>query len=443
MRINKKVVLGFFAGGVLLTACMVPEQEDPFTRLPEEQTQTLQGEVFPFSVSIPTRTTHRLEKDGKLVAFLASDIVRLDDFEEREVEVRGVFRNEKMRQIFWVEGIKLLDSDTQNPEEEKTHERFVTKTFTFLYPNMWEYSTAPNGTAYFLDKNDENRLVFLTFVVEDVRAQDVPEDPNVLIANMAGQKEILTDESGKRRERITLTSNLYNKKYTFTFTPSDENPDREKEFRRLMSSFVEGAENVDAAVKEDLRKAAEREAAQARKEAEAARMKELERQAEEDATNAGVDTPPNAPDETPTPTDEPEEPEIPAENEPEPDSPEPTPVPEDGSYTNLIDENAFGYESSAWNFSIRVPYGFWFRNYGAMENALIRIGFSNEAFESARDVKFWMDIVETKNPVQTLQEDTLEGGIVIDVPRDEETQFRLYGPAQFRDAMRSIADSIE
>ena len=150
---KKTFFFGLVAALLTLTACVLPEQEDPFERLPEEHLETIEGKLFPFSVSVSTRATHRLERDGKLVGYLASDLVQLAEFEGQDVLLEGVWRNEKMRQIFWVEGIKVAVLAVKN-EEETGPERFSTKKFTMLVPSNWEYSLAPNGVAYFLNKED-------------------------------------------------------------------------------------------------------------------------------------------------------------------------------------------------------------------------------------------------------------------------------------------------
>ena len=98
-RMKQKLIFGVLFAALVLSACVFPEKNDPFSRLPEEAVETLEGEIFPFSVSVSTRATHRLENEGKLVAYVASDIARLSDFEGREVEIDGVRRTEKMREI--------------------------------------------------------------------------------------------------------------------------------------------------------------------------------------------------------------------------------------------------------------------------------------------------------------------------------------------------------
>ena len=102
MKFAKKrwVLWGILVIAVVVTACVPPAKEDPFSRLPEEEIETLEGEVFPFSVSVSTRATHRLESNNRLVALLASEIVRLEDFEGQEVEMDGVRKRKKCGRFF-------------------------------------------------------------------------------------------------------------------------------------------------------------------------------------------------------------------------------------------------------------------------------------------------------------------------------------------------------
>ena len=90
---KKTFFFGLLASLLTLTACVLPEKEDPFERLPEENLETIEGKLYPFSVSVSTRATHRLERDNKLVGYLASDLVQLAEFEGQEVMLEGVWRN--------------------------------------------------------------------------------------------------------------------------------------------------------------------------------------------------------------------------------------------------------------------------------------------------------------------------------------------------------------
>ena len=453
-----RVILGFTFLAVGLSACVFPEKNDPFERLPEEQTEILEGVVYPFSVSVSTNATHRLEADNKLVAYLASHIVRLEDFEGREVEVEGVKRDEKMREIFWVERIKVLDTDIEI--EEKTEERFSTRNFAFVYPSHWKYSQAPDGTAHFTDKNDVAQRVFLTFEVQEMKRADQHVDPDVMIANLAGTKKLTTDDTGKERQEIILFSNLMDKKYRFVFTAQYEDFDRKKDFYKLLNSFIEGEENVAAILEEDKKVEAEREA-------QILALEEQKRLAEE--TSLAQEQ------ESSEETEEPsmieklfgnDEPETPMSEVPETDKTNKTPeeliaeveagtdtgtestqteVDLGGEYTNVIDARAFYYESSYYRFSMKVPFGFWFQNFGPSNDKLAEIGFSDAGALTGRDsAQFRLLILGTTTPISSLTEQQDESGnLVIDFPRNDTSHFRFIGKAQYRDTMRSIANSMQ
>jgi hypothetical protein len=440
---SKRFLGACFVTAILLSACVFPEQDDPFERLPAEETETVIGEIFPFSVSVATRATHRLENEGKLVYYLASNIVRLDDFVGRKVELDGIKRSEKMREIFWVEAIRLKDLDEKS-KDEKIENRFKTKRFTFVFPENWEYSTAPDGTTHFTKKDDPARRVFLTFTVEDVSRDDKKNDPNVLISNLAGIKKIETDEMERERQSIILFSNIFDKKYKFVFTANFEEFEKKKDFFRLLNTFIEGEENVLAAVEKDLKNVAEREAEKIKEESKIIGS-------EEKMLPAVVVSPEERKgilsrmfgEEIPEELLEPEE------KTEVPDTIE-TVVEEKSkptnlsiAFTNLIDARAFIYESAYYNFSMKVPYGFWFRNFGASENRVAEIGFSDEAFEEKSGAKFFLVIIGDENP-PTVFSEKLEGDqLTIEFPRGEKSFFRIYGPSRFRDAMRSVQSTVE
>jgi len=393
-------VFAFILVSLLLTACF-GEQEDPFTRLPEEPTETLEGRVFPFSVSVSTQATHRLEKDGKLEAYLASKIVHLEDFEGREVSVEGVRRAAKMREVFWVESIKV--KDVKQGKDGPKDLFFQTKSFGFTYPEGWEYTTAPDGTAHFIDRSDEARRVFLTFSVQDLDKEDEDKDPNVLIANMVGIQET-SEDMGQNRRTITLISNLYDRKYVFLFRTRFEDFEKKTAFFKLLNSFVEGESNV--------------------RRAEEKYQKALA-QAESDKIN-GTEVPVVTPD-------------------PKPEAPkaEPVPTQTSASFNNLITEKAFLYESSYYGFSMKVPWGFWFRNFGQNESTLARIGFADNEMSGEEDSEFWLEILGDQDPVTAFSEQRDGEQLILEFPRNNNSFFRMTGPESFRDAMLSIHSTIE
>ncbi|MCF7846929.1 MAG: hypothetical protein K9M51_02710 [Candidatus Gracilibacteria bacterium] len=438
----KKFFWTFLVIAVVLSACVIPERDDPFQRLPEEEYETLTGEIFPFDVSVSTRATHRLEKNQKLVALLASDIVRLDDFVGREVELDGVFRTEKMREIFWVDVVRVQDVPQEIDEDALT--RFETRTFSFVYPSTWEASTAPNGTVHFIDKTDEARRVFLTFKVEDITKEDKRSDPNVLIANLAGVKKTTSDELGRERQNISLFSNLSDSKYVFEFTSLFEEFDRKKAFFRLLNSFVEGAENVQKAKQADLKQKAEEEAEklQAQKQAvqpeETSQSTETEKEIEEKTDEGGFFSRLFGSEKgEEVETDESEVEEV-FQSEVVAEEPK--------NFTNLIDARAFPYTSEYYGFTMKSPWGFWFRNFGDNDTKLMRMGFANHEISTESDVQFWLEIVGDKRPTSKYIEKRTgpENNIVeIKWPRSGTSYFQLVGPEEFRDAMLSVQGTVK
>lgn len=420
---------------LFLTACVWPEKSnDPFERLPEEKLQTIEGTIYPFSVSVKTSATHRLEKDNRLVAFLASKIVRLEDFEGRKVELDGMMRTEKMREIFWVEAIRLQDIISLE-ELEPDSKRYATNSFSFTHPSHWEYTTAPNGTVYFKDRNDAAGRVFLTFTPSELESGDTNIETNVLISNMAGTKEISTDDSGSERQELELFSNISNQKYSFLFLSPFEDFERKQAFFKLLNSFIEGEEKVKEALEADKKEEAERQ----EKQAEFLRLQELLEQLQ----NGGLEVDEEDEDSDDEPLD------VTNQEEEAPSVDAPVSKPADtavdfelgSDFTNIIDDRAFYYESSHYQFSMTSPYGYWFRNFGPVEGAIAKIAFAKQEITSLAMADFSLNIVSgdyTGQPVETL-----EGGVLtIKAPRSDKTYYEVTGSPLHRDAMWSVVSSI-
>ncbi len=427
--------------GVLLTACVFPEQEDPFERLPEEPLEVIDGRLFPFSVSVSTRATHRLEKEGKLVAYLTSDIVQLSEFENREVELDGVWRNEKMRQIFWVEAIRVTDIAEEETGEKNPIVRFTTKKFTFQHPGEWESTLSPDGVAYFVNKNDPSRRVFFTLKVEDYSPEAIQIKPNILMNGFAGIKEVDNETSGKEKEVVTLFSNLGNKKYVFEINHNFDDFDTKKQFLDVLNSFVEGEEQVQKVIADEQKALAEAEAAKlAEEEAAAEAIEEVVEETEEAEVSfldklLGKDGETSEKQKTEEPI-ETEVKEVAVVEEPA------ETIIETGEYTNLIDERAFYYENKTYNFSLSVPFGLWYRHYGPGYANVTEMGFADEPLNSRDDVKFWMRIINKEKPPEEIDEIAVAGQVTVIKKRDESSVFEFNGPIQFRDQMRSMAEVI-
>jgi len=435
------LALLFIAGTALVGCELQLPTADPFER--EEQVlQTIEGEVFSFDISVATQATHRLEKEGRLVALLASDIIPLQKFENREVKLQGTYKTEKMREIFWVEGIELL-ALTEEEEQDMTEERFLAKDFTFLFPANWEYSTAPDGTAYFAEKGDPAKRVFLKFSVSELTREDRKLDPNVLIANLSGHKKSSNDDLKREEQDIALFSNVNrDRKYSFYFVTQFEDFEKKKQFFALLNSFIEGEEAVQTQKEEDLRIQAQKILEKVKEEEERQKLEAIqaefeeeeivEAQTEEEGLFSKIIDKISQTEE-----DVPEEElieEIVEEKRLEEEK-------EKWAFDDLIDGRAYPYTSKGLRFSMKIPFGFWFVNYGAVGDTLGTIGIANNELGGLADADFVLEVIEATGGVDALSQETLEDGrIVIKFPREgfENSHFQLVGPAEFRDAMLSI-----
>ena len=444
--LKKKTLFGILFGAILLSACVFPEQDDPFERLPEEPLDTIAGELFPFAVSVSTRATHRLEREGKLVGYLTSDLVRLEDFEGQAVELQGVWRTDKMREIFWVESVKVAG---EAEAEDSGETRFTTKNFTFLYPSSWDYTESPDAKLFFVDKNDPNRRVFLTFAVEQFSPEAERIDPNIVLGSLAGTKEILPQEGTREKENITLYSNLGTDKYVFQANYSFDDFDKKRALLSLLESFVEGESQVATVLEGEKIKAAEAEAEklqesaqQATLEAKAKLVDEIVDPADETFLEKLLDKSPAAAE-----TDPVEEPtEIIVESDPVEEVQEAikeaVTLESVQTFKNLIDARAYSYSSPAFNLSIKTPFGHWFQNFGALGGSLFAVGFADNAIGGTEDVDFWLRGKTGTPPAATTA--VIQGEeLVITKKRTETSLFEMRGPVQFKDAMWSVLESIE
>lgn len=426
-----------FGCALLFIGCT---SEDPFAPLPQEPHETLVGEVLPFDLSVSTLATHRLERDEKLVALLASDIVMLPEFEGQEVSVTGVYRTEKMREIFIVDELHLL-SDELASDEEELPKRFSTKNFSFIFPRNWQYSTAPDGTMHFTEQMDEQGRVFLQFTVEPKERRDEKTTPTVLISGFKGTKNIMGDELGREQQKIVLWSNNSNKKYTFSFTADFEEFDKKKAFYQLLNSFVEGEAAVRTAQNEDLRVQAEREAAKVR---ELTQKKTPEVFPEEEISlEEGIKG------------DKGEQKEgvfsrlfgakekVDTDDALQKAADAAADMPLKNDFTNLIDGKAFPYTSDYLKFSMKAPWGYWFKNVGPTEPLLLQFGFAKHEITGIADSEFLLEIVPSENPVVTARERKADEELFIEWARDDNSFFRLHGPESARDAMLSIQSTVK
>jgi hypothetical protein len=438
---------------VTLSACSWQQSEDPFAIQPEDKRVTLEGEIFPFDVSVSTKATHRLENNGSLAALLTSDIVRLDVFERKKVSVTGVKRTEKMREILVVEKVELQTVAIEDVPE-KTEARFLAKDFTFVYPSRWTYSTSPDGLAYFAQKDESLRRVFLKFKVASITPEDRKLDLSVQIAGLTGIKDISTDELDREVQKITLFSNIGNNKYEFEFTASYEEFDKKKSFFALLNSFTEGEEAVLAAKELDLKQDSEILEKKLEEEQRKQDLEELIKNSTKDLPvnedTAGDNLSelidkvqsiiPKKPADTLAEVEESFLEEI-TEEVVEPESATEVSIIDQPVFINLINANAFAYASAGFGFNMKVPFGFWFRNFGAIDGSLMTMGFADQDFSALGDADFTLEIQPGSKA--ELTESKTDTTVSIAFSRNEESHFILSGPVEYRNAMYSIWSTLE
>lgn len=367
-----------------------------------------EGVIEPFSQGSVPSITHRLEQDGRLQAYLRSEIIDLTDFEGREVVVIGQTESEKMREIFVVES--LLIKGLEVPTETKI---FSEQDVAFLYPAYWSYTSSPDGKYYFIDETDVARKVFLTFSAKGLTREDKSQDPNIEIAGFAGIKKVDTDQRGQDIQSISLWSKQKPFKYDFLLTTKIDQIDKKEAFLKTLESFVEGQRAVT-----NLKNIQNQQRA-------TAQLDQLENKAGGGKVNkmkVGVD---------PTPTEKNQIKTI-----------ETRTKTVDQSFQNLIDDRAFTYKSDFYRFQIQVPYGYWFRNYGATDSTLGQIGFADEEITGRGVVDFWLEILSDTQGLEQAVFSVDENQYEIVFPRNNQTKYRLRGSVKFKDAMRSIQTGL-
>jgi hypothetical protein len=263
--------------------------------------------------------------------------------------------------------------------------------------------------------------------------------PTVSIGVFKGTKSVMGDQLGREQQKIVLWSNDSNKKYTFSFTANFEEFEKKKAFYQLLNSFIEGEEAVRAAEAEDRRLQAEREAQKVRELTTKPEVSE-----EEVITAEGK--------EEKTETVETEgvfsrlfgsKEKVDVEGALEKVAEAVADIPLKEDFKNVIDAKAFPYSSTQLKFSMKAPWGYWFKNVGSDDSLLLKFGFAKHEITGVADSEFFLEIVPSENPVVTARERKADGELFIEWARNEDSFFRLHGPESSRDTMRSIQSTVK
>jgi len=432
----RKLFLIFLLGfSLTFSGCSWFESKPIFKPIPDEILKTISGTLFPFSVSVSTNATHRLEKDGKLVGYIASDIVKLKKFENQEVDIEGVWRHEKMHQIFWVERIhvKVKEKIEEIKIQKPQYNRFKMKDFSFKYPIGWSHTITPDDKAHFINKEDPQRRVFLTFSVRAFSSEEKKIEPNILINDFSGTKTI-TIEKGNEKEDVKLFSQKGVWEYRFVSQVKMDDFERKKEISKLIMSFVEGEENVQKAILEDKKLLAKEE------ESKIEKVEVLE-----DAKNEEKPHPNPLLEGEGTKNDSKkveknlEE----AKGEETENNPEEVTKYKLGEYEEKIDNRAYSYSNSYRKMSLRVPYGFWYRGLGAQYGSVYEMGIAKHPVHKYSDAEIFVKIFYVDKPFKEMKEGIIKDRVILTKMRDEKTAYEVSGPLKYRDEMWSIFNTLK
>lgn len=442
----------------VLVGCFGSTDDSPFEIEAGEIELTLEGTIRPFSVPVSSFITHRLERNNRLQAFLASDVLELEDYEKQSVLVTGVWRVEEAQKFFVVTEIEVLEKDKEE-DDEGILEEYTSDTiyapvnggdYGFLFPDVWDYTSETEMKKRFFLREDEEKDVFFTFGVEpydgsfegEVLAygeEEKKEEPkmNVEIAGLKGIKDV-ERKGAFEYQNIHLFSEETNRVYMFAFRAQTSNRDRKRAFNTLLTSLADGetelAELMDK-YEADMEK---------RKEAEEPDVEEMK---------DGEDT------EEPKEEEEIKVPEV----EEQEDSEDESEIKEeekvvsvdftsvkgssmDGIPTDfvmMVDDRSHSYTSAAYDLALRVPYTLWFRNFGSVGGSVTTLGFAtDDSLTDAASSDFTLQIISGQPPVDFVVKKS-DGMVRYEWARGDEQYFVMEGAESLKDHMLSIISTIE
>ncbi len=97
------------------------------------------------------------------------------------------------------------------------------------------------------------------------------------------------------------------------------------------------------------------------------------------------------------------------------------------------------YENTHQNYSLQYPRSWYYASFGAVNNKLWHVGFSDQEVELGNE-KISVDILSGK--VDNLAESDFGGLFRITVPRDDESHFELSGDEALKETIRRMAETI-
>lgn len=434
-------VLALFLTFGLVVGCdWKPETvpENPFVNVQPNEIETLTGKLFPFSASIATSATHRMEKNGRLVGYIASPVVDLRVFEGDEVEVEGIWRSEGRQEIFWVESIILAETNLESVTSSAPV-RFLGDNFTFTYPYNWEVNQDINGRVNVYKMDGAVRELMMTITPSDFSTEAERLEANMDLNGLAAHREISVDERGRDLETMTVYSFDGLKQYVFESSYAFDDNEKRQEIAGVLNTFVEGRENVQAVIEKDrleaAQKMAERAAERKAETEKRLRAKAEELKVEDKSFLEGLF---DKEDSDPT---------LVTESVEESDLTSPV-VAEDltfnalDSFTNTIDDRGHIYNNPIYGAKIFVPYTFWYRSFGPGEDSILEFGTGRSEITSQSDSEILLSI--KSNDIDQGKDSEVQVGDMLTVTHvDGDRLYIATGPISMRDDLWSIVTGIE
>lgn len=365
----KIITLGVVIFGLVACGSGQNKTKKITTQLPklnEPQILTKEGLVTKIPSQVNTLATHRLEFEGQLSAFLASESVDLDLFVGDTVSLKGQSVIDKMRSIFYIEEIELQKTNRDIFTAVMNKKLYRNTHFSFLYPEKWAYWGVDGSQLYFYEKNDPLQKVIFTFAItNDILEQKLNAEFAGLPAYSSFDENLALKNDAKNYE-IAIPSAEHDFLYQLMLSGKENSPDQIKNFTEIAKSLAETlpkrkllSKNHFAQVNSGLvnfqikKKAEEAAFAENKKKEEQEEQKEAEKTQIESEGNEK------------TPLEEISE----LKNPPDPDL-------SDKLGKNPFENGKFHAYQSPSGFSAFFPLATWFQSFGLVDDNLAYVGVS-------------------------------------------------------------------
>ena len=110
-----------------------------------------------------------------------------------------------------------------------------------------------------------------------------------------------------------------------------------------------------------------------------------------------------------------------------------------GEVQAVVYEDMRFYNNARQNFSLQYPRSWYYSSFGASNNAILHVGFSNEPVELGTE-QISVDILSGK--VDNVMESVEGGNVLLSIPRDDDSYFQISGTSDLKETMQRMAETI-